>query len=377
VLLLAAGLLVRSFNKLVNIDLGFDRENVLTSRINLPRSNYSKPAQVEAFYDDLLQRVKSLPGVESAGTINHTPLNGFGMIAFIQVEGNPPLDKKKDPPIGIGTVSPDYFQTMRIPLLSGRHYDARDGADGQKVTIVNQAFANRFFPNGDALGKRVSFGCEESEGLCRTIVGVVGNIRQESITDEIIPEIYVPFAQTRVNGVTLLVRTTSDPLALARSVRNEVLAIDKNQPVYDVKTLAQRVNDAVAVSRSLMLLFAAFALLALVLGAVGIYGIISYSVTQRTHEIGIRMALGARAANVLSLIMKNGLMLVLTGIVIGVGSAFGLTRFLATLLFGIEPTDGVTFVVVSAVFFVIAMIAALVPAMRATRVDPVVALRNE
>ena len=377
VLLLAAGLLVRSFNKLVNVDLGFNRENVLTARINLPRSNYSKPAQVQTFYDDLLQRVKALPGVESAGTINHTPLNGFGLIAFIQVEGNPPPDKKKDSPMGIGTVSPEYFQTMKIPLLSGRHYDARDGADGQRVTIVNQAFANRFFPNGDALGKRISFGCEESEGLCRTIVGVAGNIRQESITDEVTPEIYVPFSQVRVNSVTLVVRTASDPLALARSVRNEVLAIDKNQPVYDVKTLAQRVNEAVAVSRSLMVLFAAFALLALVLGAVGIYGIVSYSVTQRTQEIGIRMALGARAANVLSLIMKNGLTLVLAGIVIGVGSAVGLTRFLSTLLFGIQPTDSATFLVVSALFFVIAMIAAFIPAMRATRVDPLVALRDE
>src|SRR5215213_2650399 len=375
VLLLAAGLLLRSFNKLVAINPGFDRENVLTLRINLPRSNYSKPAQTKAFYDELVQRVKSLPGVQSAGTISHTPLSGFGMIALIQIEGHPPPNRKKDPPIGIGSVSNEYFETMKIPLLSGRHYDARDGADGQKVAIVNQAFANRFFPNADPLGKRVSFGCEE--GLCRTIVGVVGNIRQESLTDEVTPEIYVPSAQFPVNGMTLLVRTASDPLSLAPAVRREVLALDKNQPVYDVKTLAQRVNEAVAVSRSLMLLFAAFALLALVLGAVGIYGIVSYSVTQRTHEIGIRMALGARAANVLSLIMKNGLTLVLTGIVIGIGSAFGLTRFLATLLFGIEPTDSVTFVVVSAVFFVVAMVAALVPAMRATRVDPVIALRNE
>ena len=377
VLLLAAGLLVRSFNKLVAIDLGFDRENVLTARIALPRSVYGKPQQVQAFYDDLLQRVKSLPGVQSAGTINHTPLQGFGIVAFMGVEGYPPIDKKKDPAVGIGTVSAEYFRTLKIPLLSGRYYDARDGADGQKVAIVNQAFVNHFSANSDPLGKRVGFGCEESEGLCRTIVGVVGNIRQESITDAVAPEIYVPFAQSRMNSVTLMVRTDSDPLALARSVRGEVLAIDKNQPVYDVKTLAQRVDDAVAVSRSLMVLFASFALLALILGAVGIYGIVSYSVTQRTHEIGIRMALGARAANVLSLIMKNGLTLVLTGIVIGVGSAFGLTRFLATLLFGVEPTDGVTFVVVSTVFFVIAMVAAFIPAMRVTRVDPLIALRDE
>ena len=377
VLLLAAGLLVRSFNKLLTVDLGFDRENVLTARINLPRSKYSQPAQMQAFYDNLLQRVQALPGAQSAGTINHTPLNGFGLIAFIQIEGVPPLDKKKDPPVGIGSVSPGYFQTMKIPLLSGRHYDARDGANGQKVAIVNQSFANRFFAHGDPLGKRISFGCEDSEGLCRTIVGVVGNIRQESITDEVTPELYVPFAQMRLNGMTLVVRTASDPLAIAKAVRNEVLSIDKNQPVYDVRTLAQRVDDAVAVSRSLMLLFAAFAVLALVLASVGIYGIVSYSVTQRTHEIGIRIALGARAANVLSLIMKNGLTLVLMGIAIGIAGALALTRFLATLLFGVTPTDALTFVVVSGIFFAIAIVASLIPALRATRVDPLIALRYE
>jgi putative ABC transport system permease protein len=376
VLLLAAGLLVRSFNKLVAIDLGFNRDNVLTARISLPRSTYKDPTQTQAFYDDLLQRLKSLPGVESAGMINHTPLSGFGIIAFTQIEGHQ-LDREKDSPIGVGSVSSDYFQVMKIPLLSGRTYDTRDGADGQKVAIVNQAFANHYFANGDALGKRVGFGCKETEGLCRTIVGVVGNIRQESITDKVTPEMYLPFAQMRMNGMTVMVRTTSDPHNLARSMRNAVLAIDKNQPVYEMKTLAERVDETVAVSRSLTLLFTAFALLGLILGAVGIYGIVSYSVTQRTHEIGIRMALGARTGNVLSLIMKNGLTLVLTGIVIGVCSALMLTRFLSTLLFGVEPTDGVTFVVVSAVFFVIAIVAALIPALRATRVDPLIALRYE
>jgi putative ABC transport system permease protein len=377
VLLLGAGLLVRSFNNLLAIDLGFDRHNVLTARISLPRSIYKEPTQTQAFYEDLLQRLQSLPGVESAGMINHTPLSGFGIIAFTGIEGQPPVDQKKDLPIGIGSVSPEYFRTMKIPLLSGRTYDARDRTDGPKVAIVNQAFAKRYFANGDPLGKRVGFGCEEKEGLCRAIVGVVGNIRQESITDEVVPEMYLPSTQMRMNGVTLLIRTTSDPRDLSRSVRNAVLAIDKNQPLYEVKTLAQRVDEGVAASRSLTLLFTAFALLGLILGAVGIYGIVSYSVTQRTHEIGIRMALGATARNVLSLIVKNGLVLVLTGIVIGVGSAFMLTRFLATLLFGVQPTDSVTFVIVSAVFFVIAMIAALIPALRATRVDPLIALRYE
>jgi putative ABC transport system permease protein len=377
VLLLAAGLLVRSFNKLVAIDLGFNRDNVLTARIALPRSAYKEPTQIQGFYDDLLQRLQSLPGVESAGMINHTPLSGFGIVVFTEIEGHPQFDREKDPPIGVGSVSSEYFQTMKIPLLSGRTYDTHDVEEGRKVAIVNQAFAKRFFPNSDALGKRVGFGCKETEGLCRTIVGVVGNIRQESITDQVVPEMYVPFAQMRMNAMTLLVTTTSDPHTIARSLRSTVLAIDKNQPVYELKTLAERVDEGVAVSRSLTLLFTAFALLGLTLGAVGIYGIVSYSVTQRTHEIGIRMALGARAGNVLSLIMKNGLALVLTGIVIGVGSALMLTRFLSTLLFGVQPNDSVTFVVVSAVFFVIAMVAALIPALRATRVDPLIALRYE
>jgi putative ABC transport system permease protein len=377
VLLVAAGLLVRSFNKLLAIDLGFNKENVLTTRVSLPRSSYKEPAQTQAFYDDLLPRLQSIPGVESAGMISHTPLSGFGIIALMGIETQVPLDDQNEPPIGVGSVSPVYFQTMKIPLLSGRYYDTRDRADGQKVAIVNKAFSNRFFPKDDVLGKRVAFGCEESEGLCRTIVGVVGNIRQEGITDAVTPEIYLPFPQMPMNGMTLMIRTTSDPLSVARSVRSEVLAIDKNQPIHDVKTLGQRVDEAVAVSRSLMVLFTAFALLALVLGAVGIYGIVSYAVTQRTHEIGIRMALGARAGNVLSLIMKSGFVLVLTGIVIGIGGALMLTRFLTTLLFGVTPTDRGTFVFVSLIFFVIAMVASLIPALRATRVDPLVALRYE
>ena len=377
VLLLAAGLLVRSFNKLLAIDLGFNRDNVLTARISLPRSTYKDPEQTQAFYDDLLHRLQSLPGVESAGMISHTPLAGFGIVAFTEIEGAPPLDREKDPPIGIGSVSADYFQTLKIPLLSGRIYDTRDGEEGQKVAIVNQAFARRFFPNGDPLGKRVGFGCKESEGLCRTIVGMVGNIRQESITDDVVPEMYLPFAQMRMNGMTLMVRTTSEPRNLGRSLRGAVLAIDKNQPVFELQTLSERVDEGLAVSRSLTTLFAAFALLALVLAAVGIYGIVSYSVTHRTHEIGIRMALGARAGNVLSLIMRNGIALVVTGIAIGLGGAFVLTRFLTTLLFGVRPTDAFTFVIVSVVFFVIAMVASLIPAVRATRVDPLIALRYE
>jgi len=377
VLLLGAGLLVRSFNKLMTLDLGFDRENVLTFRVSLPRSKYAKPAQTDAFYKDLLQRVNALPGVQTVGTINHSPLQGHGLIAFVGIEGHAPLDRKKDPAIGIGVVDGEYFKTLKVPLLAGRQYDARDGADGQKVAIVNEAFAKYFLPGSDALGRRVAFGCEESEGFCRTIVGVVGNIRQESITDEAIPEMYVPFAQMPMNGSTVMVRTSADPTALVAVVRSEVMAIDNNQPISDVKTLAQRVDEVVAVSRSLMLLFSAFALLALILGAVGVYGIVSYSVTQRTHEIGIRMALGARPTDVLTLTLRNGIALTVLGIVIGVGAAFALTRFMESMLFGVTPTDKLTFIAVSFLLFLVALCASLIPARRATKVDPLVALRYE
>jgi len=376
ILLVAAGLLVRSFEKLNAIELGFDRDSVLTARISLPRSKYKKPEQVLAFQQELLQKLKALPGVQAAGTINHTPLKGFGLIVFTSIEGQPPLDKK-DPPIGVGAASPGYFETLKIPLLSGRNLDQRDGPATQKVALVNQAFAHRFFPNGDVVGKRVSFACEESEGLCRTIVGVVGNIRQESLTDEVAAELFLPSAQMPLNAVTLFVRTTSDPLASVASVRSQVLAVDNNQPIYDVKTLAQRVSEATAVSRSLTLLFSAFALIALVLGSVGIYGIVSYAVTQRTQEIGIRMAVGARAADILGLILKHGVVLVFSGVVIGIAGALALTRFLASLLFGVTPTDAITFVVVSVLFILVATVASFIPARRATRVDPLKALRYE
>jgi putative ABC transport system permease protein len=375
VLLLGAGLLVRSFWRLSAVDLGFNRENVLMARLNLPRSVYRTEPQTAAFYGQLLERVKTLPGVESTGVINHTPLSGFGVIVFTGIEGQRPPDQEKDLPLGVGSVSPDYFRTLQIPLISGRVYDERDRADAPKVAVVNQAFAQRYFPAGDVLGKRIGFGCKD--GLCRTIVGVVGNVKQESITADVAPEIYVPFSQMPMNSMTLFVRTNGNPTDLAQALRAEVFAIDRNQPVYNMKTLDQRVVETIALSRSLMLLFSGFALLALVLACVGIYGVVSYSVNQRTREIGIRMALGARAVDVLRLVLRNGMTLVIAGVAIGVAGALALTRFLTTMLFGVTPTDTTTFAVVSVVLAIVALIACLVPARRATKVDPLVALKYE
>ncbi|HEY6805737.1 MAG TPA: ABC transporter permease [Pyrinomonadaceae bacterium] len=375
VLLLGAGLLVRSFNQLLAIDLGFARENVLSLRVDLPRSKYSEPKQTIGFQTQLLEKLKVVPGVESVATVNHRPLSGFGIIAYTQIENNGPPDRKKDKPLGIGSVSPDYFRTLKIPLLSGRTYDDHDNADSAKVAIVNQAFVRRYFPDSEPLGKHLGFGCKD--GPCRTIVGVVGNVRQESLTDEVTPEIYVPFGQMPMNGMTVLLRTKSEPTSVISAVRNGVLSIDANQPIYEVKTLEERVAESVAVTRALMFLFGTFASLALVLASVGIYGIISYSVSQRTNEIGIRMALGAQRRDVLSLIMRNGAVLAITGIAAGIAGALALTRFLKTLLFGVEPTDLKTFVAVSIGLLVVAIAASLIPARRATKVDPLEALRYE
>jgi len=373
VLLLAAGLLVRSFNQLLAINLGFAKENVLTLQLGLPGSKYSGPQTIN-FHRDLMSRIKTLPGVQSVGTINHIPFTGFGIVVHTGIEGSP-APKRKDPAIGVGSVSTDYFRTMKIPLISGRLYDDHDSADSAKVAIVNQAFAQKYFAGVEAIGKHVGFGCKD--GLCRTIVGVVGNVRQESLTGDATPEMFVPFGQMPMNGMTVLIRSTGDPLNLVSAVRNEVMAIDPNQPIYGVKSLEQRVAESVAVTRALMYLFSAFAILALVLASVGIYGIVSYSVTQRTHEIGIRMALGAGRGDVLRLIMQNGVALALAGIVLGIGGAFVLTRFMTALLFGIKPTDLKTFVIVSIGLLVITVVACLIPARRATKVDPLEALRYE
>jgi putative ABC transport system permease protein len=375
VLLLSAGLLVRSFNQRNSIDLGFTRQNVLSLRYDLPRSKYSTPAQAISFHNELLERVKAQPGVDSAGIISHKPLSEFSIVAFMGIEGQGRFDRKKDKPVGVGAVAGNYFRAMQIPLLAGRVYDDRDLADSPKVGIVNQAFAQRYFGGDNAIGKHVGFGCKAD--LCRTIVGIVGNIRQESLTGDAVPELYVPATQMALNSMTLLVHTSVDPLSVANTVRSQVLAIDPNEPIYDVRTIDQRVMEALSVSRALMFLFSAFAMLALILAGVGIYGLVSYSVSQRTHEIGIRIALGAQSGHVLRLILRTGVILALSGIVIGVAGAIALTRFLTSLLYGVTATDTRTFVIVSVGLFAIAVAACLIPARRATRVEPLVALRHD
>jgi putative ABC transport system permease protein len=375
ILLFGAGLLTRSFTNLMSVNPGFDPQNVLTVRIDLPRSSYAKPEQANQFFDELLQRLKNTPAVENVGTITHSPLAEYGIVVFTEIEDQPAVDTKRDHPLGVGTVSDDYFRTLKIPLISGRFTDATDTAKGGPVALVNESFVRRYFPAGNAIGKRLGFGCKEK--LCRTIVGVVGDIKQESLTVAASPEIFIPSSQLPMNGVTLFVRTKGDPSSVAKVIRSEVLEIDKNQPIYRVQTLTQRIQETVADSRALMFLLGAFALLALLLATIGVYGIVSYSVGQRTHEIGIRMALGARTADVMKLVMTKGLVMAVAGIGLGVVGSLAITRFLKTLLFGVTPTDKVTFVAVGLILLVVALLACLIPARRAARVDPLVALKYE
>ncbi|MFL6227276.1 MAG: ABC transporter permease [Pyrinomonadaceae bacterium] len=376
VLLVGASLLVRSFDRLTHVDAGFNPGNVLTMRIDLPRSRYALPAQSRNFYQQLLERVAALPGVRSAGVINHRPFDGFSMVARLGIEGAPPASAEVERPIPVGVVSPDYFRALGIPIVGGRGLTGEDTTDSMKVALANQSFARRFGARGDVVGKRVSVGCQQQE-LCRTIVGVVGDVRQEGLSREPTPELYVPYTQGLIAGMTLVVKTDSDPSGFVNAVRGQVLAIDKEQPVSGVRTLAQYADEATARTRSLMMLLLGLAGLALLLASLGIYGVVSYAVTQRTREIGIRMALGARAGDVLRLVLGQGLKLTLLGLALGLAGAAALTRLMTRLLYGVSASDPAAFLVVTVFLGAVALLACYVPARRATRVDPMIALRHE
>jgi putative ABC transport system permease protein len=375
-LLVGAGLLIKSFLRLQEIRPGFNAHNVLIANLALPYPKY-RYEQFEEFFRQLKERLEAAPGVQAAGGSMNLPLNASGYAigrGFIP-EGRPlTVDENRD--AMFSSITGDYFRALQIPLLSGRTFELRDNADAPKVVIINETIAKRHFGSAtEAIGKRLSIWRDEK--FMREIVGVVGDTKTGSLTGEGGAQIYVPNAQAQENFMGLVIRTAGEPAAFATTLRREVQALDKDQPIYNVRTMDDVVMNSLGTRRVSMQLFTVFAIAALLLAAVGISGIMAYSVTQRTQEIGIRMALGAQGGDVLRMVVRQGMTLALIGIGVGLAGAFGLTRVLASLLFGVKATDPVTFVALSVLLTFVALLACYLPARRASRVDPVIALRAD
>ncbi|MEK6321114.1 MAG: ABC transporter permease [Acidobacteriota bacterium] len=376
VLLIGAGLMLKSFFYLQQVNPGFNPARVLTLDLSLPSSKYPEgtPA-VAAFYKQLLEQVATLPAVESVATIDSIPLTGSSVLSFA-VEGRPlpPPDKVVDAEACV--ISPEYFHVLGIPLMKGRLFADQDAENAPAVTIINSTMARRYWPEEDPIGKRITLG-DPQIGPWLTIVGIVGDVHQEALESEPYPQMYSPFAQAQRRSMSLVVRASVEPLNLVPAVRSQIRALDKDQPLYNVRTLEQVLSYSVARPRFNVLLIGIFAVIAIVLAAVGIYSVVSYSVTQRTHEIGIRMALGAQTGEVLRLVIIQGMTVALIGVGLGLAAALVLTRLMSSLLFNVTATDPLVFFAISVVLVGVALGACLVPARRAMKVDPMVALRYE
>lgn len=375
-LLVSAGLLIRSFMQLVKSDAGFNAENLMTMNLVLPRAKYKEEPLRVAFYQELIKRVQELPGVSSAAITNHLPLGGSNSSTNFLVEGVP------EPPPGqefdgrYRVCSPDYFTTMGIDVLQGRAFTDQDRAGAQPVIIVNETLAAKYWPNANPIGKRMRYTGPPAENPWMEVVGVVRNVKHE-LNLPFTSDFYVPHAQDGWSSMVLVAKTRVEPVAMAAPIRQALWSIDKDQPVFDVRTMQEVRAISLTLQSFSSVTLSVFAGVALVLAAIGIYGVMAFAVTQRTREIGIRMALGARSGDVLSLIVRNGMSMALLGVVVGLAGAFGLTRLLESLLFGVTPTDLVTFSVVTSTLLAVALLACYIPARRATRVDPLVALRYE
>ncbi|HEV2349240.1 MAG TPA: ABC transporter permease [Terriglobia bacterium] len=374
VLLAGAGLLLRSFIRLVGVNPGFNAHRLLTLHIALPTAQYPQPEQQQRFFEDLVRRARSLPGVQSAAVSSYLPLGGGDIFYFFHPEDQPDLGPGKNPTALLGAIHPDYFRTLGIPLLRGRAFAETDTDTAAPVMIVDQSMAKHYWPNQDPVGQRVIY---SRENITAEVVGVVGSVKYSGLNSGSASEMYVPYTQRPWPSMTLEVRAASDPSMLAGAVREQIQALDKNQPVSSLRTMDEVVAGSVAQARLTMFLLGIFAAAALALAALGIYGVMSYSVARRTHEIGIRMALGAETTDVLRLVVGQGMTLALIGLAVGLGGAFALTRFLASLLFDVRPTDAATLAAVSVGLLAVALAANYIPARRATKIDPLAALRHE
>lgn len=377
VLLVGAGLMIKSFWQLQKVDPGFQTDNALTLKVSLPRRKYPEEPQQVAFFQQLIDKVRSLPGVQAVGGTSLVPVSDDDFVISFEAEDQPPLQPGIGQSANYFSVSADYFKAMGIPLLQGRLINEFDTKGSPHVAVINETLAKKTFPNQDPIGKRITFDDRKKNPDWYEIVGVVGDVKNYGLDQTTTMQIYEPFAQQTFSFMSLVVRTAVEPASLTAAIRNEVLSLDKEQPISSVVTLDQLISASVAQRQFSMLLLGVFAAVAMVLAAVGIYGVLSYAVTQRTQEIGIRMALGAGRPDVLRLVFGHGMKLTGIGVGMGLVASFLLTRLMAALLFGVSATDPLTFGSITLLLVVIALLACWIPARRATKVDPMVALHYE
>ena len=384
-LLISAGLLLRSSLLLQNVNRGLDLKDVLTMQISLPDAKYKTAGQTATFYQQTLQRIQSEPGVESVSAVNVLPLTNLQDATAVTIEGVAPPPPGQEITVGYRVIDQNYFRTLAIPLLAGRYFTEQDNNESRGVAIISKTMALRYWPNENPIGKRLKpqFPAAkvpwrpQSSNTWLDIVGVVGDVKEEALNDEINPELYVPYLQNPSSLMNVLVRSKSDPLRLAPSLRRQVLAVDRDQPVSNLSTMEDVFSESLAEPKVITSLLTIFAGLALLLAALGVYSVISYSVAQRTHEIGIRMAVGAQQQHVLRMVVGQGLKLVLVGVGVGLATAFAVTRVLSNLLFGVTATDPPVFIVIPLLLVAVAILASYFPARNALKVDPINALRNE
>src|SRR5215813_2207038 len=383
VLLVGAGLLMKSFIGLQKVDPGFDPKNALTVSISLPERKYPEIDQQAAFYSRLIEKVSALPGVQAMGVASTVPFSdahwGGAFGRGFRIEGRAGAQAGNVEGASYYSVSPHYFRAMGIPLLRGRLFTEFDTKGAPRVAIINSTMANRYFPNEDPIGKRIQLTSMFDNGpeIYREIVGIVGDVRSNGLDQETPPQTYEPYTQEPFPFMTLVARTAGDPTSLNEAIRREVLQLDKEQPIFSSETLDRLVATSICQRRFSMMLFTVFAAAAIALASVGFYGVMSYAVTQRTHEVGIRMALGAQRRDVVGLILRQGLWLTLSGIAIGLIAAWAATRLLINLLYGVSATDLPTFAGISLLLIGVTLLACYIPARRATKVDPMAALRSE
>jgi putative ABC transport system permease protein len=380
ILLIGAGLLIRSFVGLLRVNPGFESKNILTMGFGLPEYSYPDETKQVAFYTRLMERIKAFPGVIAVGVTDELPPTMGQHTNSFSLEGRAPVDQSNQSlAVQSRLISADYFRVMGIPIIAGRAFSDADDASAAPVALINQCFARRFFPNENPIGQHLRF---RSANPWITIVGIVGDVRGFGLDKQPSSEIYLAFQQSSLpynplSSLRLVVRTADDPNSIASAALGAVRELDKDLPLPQARTMETVLAASVAERRSNMLLLGVFAAIALILTSVGIYGVISYSVAQRTQEIGVRIALGAQSRDVTTLVLRTGMRLVLMGIVIGSAGAFALTRWMKSLLFEVSTTDSLTFIMTALLLTAIALLACYIPARRATKVDPMVALRTD